>query len=96
MNDEVAGQTKSDKAAANRPVARMLVRAIWAQERNLSHPGETVEERSSAWAKVRDEMMQKNLALYSRALAALRKAGVTFTQPGPIAKAAAKDAGGEG
>lgn len=84
MNDSGMGKKKSGKVAADRPVARMLVRAIWAQERNVLHSAESPEERFAAWTEVREELMRKNLAHYGRALTALRNAGVVIIPPGQV------------
>lgn len=59
-------------------IARMLVRAVWAQEWHTANPEGTKEVREAAWKEARPGLMEKNLKVYRRALVTLQRAGVTM------------------
>jgi hypothetical protein len=74
-------------SGADGQIGRMLVRAIWAQEWSAANPGGKGEARKAAWKDARSAMMEKNLKSYRRAMASLKRSGVTMTLS---AEAAAK------
>lgn len=78
------------KLKATKTLARMFLRAVWAQQWNAANPGATKEARAAAWLEVRDQVMKSNLAPYRRALNTLARNGVTMSLP---RNAAAEDDG---
>lgn len=78
------------KIQETKTLARMFLRAVWAQQWNAANPGATKEARAAAWLEVRDQVMKSNLAPYRRALNTLARNGVTMSLP---RNAAAEDDG---
>jgi len=69
------------KLQETKALARMFLRAVWAQQWNEANPGATKEARAAAWLEVRDQVMKSNLAPYRRALNTLARNGVTMSLP---------------
>ena len=60
-------------------VARMLVRAIWAQDWTSANPEGKPEDRKTAWKAARTDVLETNLKSYRRAVASLSRLGVVMS-----------------
>lgn len=67
------------KTNVDAQIGRMLVRAVWSQEWSAANPDATGEARKAAWKDARSGAMEKNLKTYRRAIALLKRTGVTIT-----------------
>lgn len=80
-------------ASGDGQIARMLVRAIWAQEYSAANPDSKPEDRKAAWKETRAAQVEKNLKTYRRAIAALKRAGIVMTMSEAAAAATDEDPG---
>ena len=77
-------------------VARMLVRALWAQEMIAANPEQTAADRAAAWKDIRQARNEAELKKVRRALLTLKRAGVVMKLSEKAAKSAEDvDAGAE-
>lgn len=77
---KAAKKTNSEgKSNIDAQIGRMLVRAVWSQEWSAANPDATGEARKAAWKDARSGAMEKNLKTYRRAIALLKRTGVTIT-----------------
>jgi hypothetical protein len=76
-----AGRARGDlpEAKVQAQVARMLIRTLWMQQWQASHPEANPEERHAAWEAVRSDHVAQNMKSFRRALASVARAGVIIT-----------------
>lgn len=80
--------------SAENQVARLLVRAIWAQEWSAANPDAKPEDRRAAWVDARSAAIERNIKVYRRALASLKRSGVMISiTPVAVGSAVQEDAG---
>ena len=73
------GKGKGGEVSVEGQVARMLVRAIWAQEWAAANPDAKLEDRKAAWKDARSAANESNLKPYRRALGSLKRSGVVMS-----------------
>jgi hypothetical protein len=74
--------TKADAGAgpkAEAMIARLLVRAMWAQDYTTANPDSTPEQRKAAWKEGRAAAVEANLKSCRKHIAFMKRAGVTMT-----------------
>ena len=75
-----ANKTNAEgKSNVDAQIGRMMVRAVWSQEWSAANPDATGEDRKAAWKDARSGAMEKSLKTYRRAIAQLKRTGVTIT-----------------
>lgn len=88
---KVGGKGAAALSSGEVQIARMLVRALWAQESIAAEPELSQAERSAKWKEVRQARNEAELKKIRRALVTLKRAGVVMTLPEKAAKAEAED-----
>lgn len=69
-------------------IARMLVRALWAQETIAANPEMAAADRAAQWKEVRQARNDAELKKIRRALLTLKRSGVVMTLSEKAAKTA--------
>lgn len=78
--NKAAKKTNAEgKSNMDAQIGRMMVRAVWSQEWAAANPDATGEDRKAAWKDARSGAMEKSLKTYRRAIALLKRTGVTIT-----------------
>lgn len=90
------GKGQAALTPAETQIARMLVRALWAQESIAANPDQSPAERAAQWKEVRQARNEAELKKVRRALLTLKKSGVvmSLTEKAEMAEDAAEAEGG--